>query len=91
MKKKIGLLIVGMAMLLSACDVGKDDLIKDIKYDLSTEYNVPVTDVEVEVIDYGVTIATTNQFKATIKSKDMSFYLIDKNNSNNFRRVPIEK
>lgn len=94
MKAKITLLIIPISiisLLLGACDVGKEDTIDEIKYDLSIEYKVPIADVKVETIEYGVTITSTNQFKVTIKDK-ASFYLVEKDNAgNNFRRIPIEE
>jgi hypothetical protein len=69
--------------------MGKEEVIKDIKYDLSVEYKVPISDIEVEEVEYGISRFTTNQFKATIRSKKIAFYLIDKD-ANNYTRVPVE-
>lgn len=91
MKTKIAILIIMASLFLGGCDVGKNEVIEDIKYDLSVEYKVPISDIEVEDIEYGVTRFTTNQFKATIESKGIKFYLIDKDASNSFRRIPIEE
>ena len=89
MKIKIAILIIIASLFLTACDLGKEDIIKEIRYDLSVEYNVPIQDINVEEIEYGISVFTTNQFRVTIKSKDLAFYLIEKNNDNNFRRIPI--
>lgn len=90
MKLNIAFLIIISTLFLGACDNRKEDVIENIKYDLSVEYNVPISDIKIKTIDYGISVFTTNQFKATIKSKNISFYLIDKNASNNYRRVPIK-
>lgn len=92
MKKKIAALMIGISLLLGACDAGKEDVINDIKYDLSVEYNVPISDVKVETVDYGISRFTTNQFKATIKSKGISLMLVAKDGEgDNFRRIPIKE
>src|SRR5690606_13052604 len=89
MKIKIAILIIIASLFLTACDLGKEDIIKEIRYDLSVEYNVPIQDINVEEIEYGISVFTTNQCRVKIESKDLAFYLIEKNNDNNFRRIPI--
>jgi hypothetical protein len=92
MKIKLAALVITSSLFLGACDIGKEDVIKDIKNDLSIEYKVPVSDIEVETIDYGISKLTTNQFKVMIKSKDISLYLVAKGGEgDNFRRIPINK
>lgn len=92
MKIKIATLLIVASLLLVGCNFGKDDMIKDIKYDLSVEYKVPISDVEVEEIEYGISRFTTNQFKVTIKDKGISLYLVAKDGSaSNFRRIPISE
>lgn len=92
MKIKLASLVIMSSLLLGACDAGKEDVIKGIKDDLSVEYNVPISDIDVETVDYGVTKFTTNQFKATIKSKGISLYLVEKGGEgDNFTRIPIKK
>ena len=92
MKIKLASLVIMGSLLLGACDAGKDGVVRDIKIDMSTEYKVPLTDIEVETIDYGVTKFTTKQLKVTIKSKKLTFYLVAKDGSgDNFRRIPINE
>jgi protein involved in sex pheromone biosynthesis len=91
MKRKLAISIIAASLFLGACDAGKDDVIKDIKIDLSTEYKVPISEVKVETVDYGISKFTTNQFKVTIKSKGISLYLVAKSGEgDNFRRIPVE-
>lgn len=89
MKKITVLLLFLLLLLLSGCDTGEEDIVRDIKHDISIEYGVPITDIEVETIEYGITIFSTNQFKVVIKSKDISFYLVDMKNNNTYTRFPI--
>lgn len=91
MKIKIATLMLVSSLFLGACDLGKEDVIKEIKDDMSVQYNVPISDVEVETVDYGISKFTTNQFKVTIKSKKISLYLVEKDGEgDNFRAIPIK-
>lgn len=92
MKKiKTILPFVLLILLLTGCDAGKEDVVEDVAYELSVEYNVPITDIEIEVIEYGTSVFSTNQLKVTIKSKDVEFYFIQKDDPrSNFKRVPIK-
>ncbi|MNH43893.1 hypothetical protein D3C79_1059080 [compost metagenome] len=66
-------------------------MVDEIKYDLSLEYDVPISEVEVKTIEYGSTIFTTNQFEVSIASKEIHMRLIEKNGTgNNFTRVNIK-
>jgi protein involved in sex pheromone biosynthesis len=89
MKKVMIILIIMASLFLSGCEVGKEDTIYKIKYDMSVEYQVPITDIEVETIKYGITIFTTNQFKVTIESKGLAFSLVDMDGTNSYTRFPI--
>lgn len=92
MKLKIALIMIASSLFLGACDSGKEDTIKEIKDEFSIEYNVPISDVAVETIDYGISKMTTNQFKVTIQSKGISYYLIEKDGEgDNFTRIPVKK
>ena len=91
-KSKILLSVMLSVSILTGCKLGESDLVDEIKYDLSLEYNVPISRVEVKTIEYGVTIFSTNQFEIHIKDEDISFYLVAKGNSaNSFRRIPFNK
>lgn len=89
MKKVIFLVSIVVLLFMSGCDNGKEDVIRNIKHDISVEYQVPITDIDVETIEYGVTKFTTNQFKVTVESKGLAFNLVDTRDSNDYTRYPI--
>jgi hypothetical protein len=89
MKKIIIMSVIMTSLFLGGCDVGKDDVIQDIKYNMSIEYQVPITDVKVETVEYGISVFTTNQFKVTIESKGLAFNLVDTESRNKYTRFPI--
>lgn len=88
--EKIKVMILSLLMIiLTACD--DTELIDEIKYDLSIEYDVDISEIDVKTIEYGVSVFSTNQFEVHIESKDIHMYLIAKEDTyNNFRRLPIE-
>lgn len=90
MKKYIIILnMILLTVLLTGC--GEESMVDEIKYDLSIEYDIPISDVEVKTIEHGNTIFSTNQFEVHIESKDINLYLIEKDGTgNNFRRIPIK-
>lgn len=88
---KIVLLSLFTLLLLAGCENGKEEVIDDLKYELSIEYDVPVSDIEIDVIEYGISVYSTNQLKVSIESKDMYLYFIEKGNSrDSFKRIPIK-
>lgn len=91
MKKIMIKLAITTSLFLGGCDIGKDDTIQKIKYDISIEYQVPITDIEVETVEYGISIFTTNQFKVTVESKELAFSLVDIDNSSRYTRFPINE
>lgn len=88
-KLKLAGLLITSVFLLTACDLGKEDTIKEIKYDMSVEYDIPISNVEVETIEYGVTKFSRVQFKVDLIGVDKSFYFVQKDSGSNFTRIPI--
>jgi protein involved in sex pheromone biosynthesis len=93
LKKKIAVIFVATSLLLGGCsgttENQKEKVIKDIKNDMSIEYQVPVEDIKVETIEFGITRFTTAQFKVTIESTGQVFNLVDTKGNYSFTRYPV--
>jgi protein involved in sex pheromone biosynthesis len=93
LKKKIAGVFIATSLLLGGCgnatENQKEKVIEDIKNDMSIEYQVPIEDIKVETIEFGITRFTTSQFKVTIESTGQVFNLVDTENSYDFTRYPV--
>lgn len=88
---KMILLSLFVLIFLTGCENGMEEVIDELKYELSIEYDVPVSDIEIDVIEYGISVFSTNQLKVTIESEDIYLYFIEKGNSrDSFKRIPIK-
>lgn len=88
---KIILLSFFILLFLAGCENGKEEMVDELKYELSIEYDVPVSDIEIDVVEYGVSVFSTNQLKVSIESEDVHLYFIEKGESgNNLKRIPIK-
>lgn len=82
--------ILLLVMILAGCKAWEEEFVNELKQDLSIEYDVSVTDIEIDVVEYGTSIFTTNQLKVSIESKEVFLYFIQKGGSTDYIRIPIK-